>query len=170
HSGGNGDINLFDTVVLEIVRERARSIRQAAYRCARAALTVGHERVTGAGELLGSPFFDELENATLAKTVGCNLRHEVTAGLVRGSNIHQKKCKSFALNLAAREQLDGRDADTFLEDFRRCGIHRARRHSADIDVVSHRGDQGDDLIVDKYRGNHAHIWKVGASDIRIIRH
>src|SRR5699024_12550380 len=35
---------------------------------------------TGAGEFLSSPFRDELENATLSKTVGCDLRHEVSAG------------------------------------------------------------------------------------------
>src|SRR5699024_10514805 len=118
----NGDINLFDTVVLEIVRKRTRSIRQAAYRCTCSTLTIGNERVAGAGEFLGSPFLDELENATLAKAIGCHLRHEVSASLICGPNIHQKKCKSFALNLAVIEQLDGRDADAFLENFRRCGI------------------------------------------------
>src|SRR5699024_4087944 len=103
HSGGNRDINLFDTVVLEVVRKRTRSIGKTAYRCARATLTVGNERVTGAGEFLSSPFRDELENATLSKTVGCDLRHEVSAGLICGANIHQKKCEGFALNLTARK-------------------------------------------------------------------
>src|SRR5699024_1295617 len=46
HSGGNGDIYLFDTVVLEVVRKRARSIGKAAYCCARSALAVGNECVT----------------------------------------------------------------------------------------------------------------------------
>src|SRR5699024_4955448 len=133
-------------------------------------LTIGNERVTGAGEFLGSPFLDELENASLAKPICRYLRHEVSASLVRGANIHQKESKSFALNLTVREQLDGRNADTFLEDLCRCSIPRARRHSADIDVVSHRGDQGHHLVINKYRGNHAHIWKVGASDIGIIGH
>src|SRR5699024_6048352 len=103
HSGGNGDINLFDTVVLEVVRECARSIGKAAYRCAGSALAVGHECVTGAGEFLSSPFRDELEHATLSKTVGCDLRHEVSADLICGANIHQTQCEALALNLTVRK-------------------------------------------------------------------
>src|SRR5699024_2868733 len=103
HSGGNGDIYLFDTVVLEVVRKRARSIGKAAYCCARSALAVGNECVTGAGEFLGSPFLNQLKNTALTKAIGCYLRHEVPAGLIRGANIHQQECEGFALNLTARK-------------------------------------------------------------------
>ena len=65
-------------------------------------------------------------------------------------------------------QLQRRQAQAFLVDFRRVGRHRAGRHAAHVLVVRHRGAEGDQPALVHDRLHHGDVGQMRAAGVGIV--
>ena len=144
-----------DPVVVDPVLERLRLGRQVLHdEGAHGAVGAVEQRLAGAAVDVGPEALADLDDPLLAGAAAGDDGHEIAVVHLRGAGVVHQDGQRRPVRLAARMDLDRRDADPLAEDRGRGGRHAPRHRPADVHHVAEHGAEADQLPFEEDRDQH----------------
>jgi hypothetical protein len=166
-AGVHADRLIGETVVVEESLCLAHTLRQARDLGPGPSLSVGNQLVDIGDNLFGAETVQQLAEPLDAGVVRGDLCAEVARGLAFGPDLRHDQREDVLDDLAALDQLDWRNLNTFLVDFLECADRR-RGTAADVDVMDEVGDESIEHAAVINRRDQRDVIQVTAAAERIV--
>ena len=142
-------------VVVDVVLERLRLGGQVLHdEGAHGAVGAIEQRLAGAAVGLGAEALADLDDPLLPGPAAGDDGHEIAVVHLRRAGVVHQDGEGGLVRLAARVDLDRRDADPFAEDRGRGGRHAARHRAADVHHVAEHRAEADNFALEEDRDQH----------------
>ena len=157
-----------DPVVVEPVHVGIAPVRKALDGAPHELFGAGEELTGERGKTVRPVAIGELRHPARADRARRDLRVEVAHERLRHPHVEAEEIDEGAVDLAPVAELEGRDADPFLEDLGRVRGHGAGRHAPHVLVVGHRGAQGNRPSARKNRHDEGNVREVRPTEVRVV--